>query len=434
MSCQDQEFSTPLKASNPFEDLNPRGSRKRKQIDFTSKLVKDNIQSQQASASPLLKKPKDMPACRSPNPIKKATLSLQAPADSAMDTDQVQQPSNALSIPAGPPGNTAPVAVLGSAPALIDPEFLTKMDKKMDLLTAGMMSISSRVDEQGKLIGENSALIASQADAIAKNANNIADIFRKLETLKTGFDKAPVQAPPTAPARPEPSRQFKWARRSIRLWPVPSSNENEMWEGVGDFLQDRLLLNSDRMSQDDIEAIAAVDNPGAGAVKDEVVVTFHSPDTRDTVLMSAKHLGGEVDVAGLPLAGVRLEIPPELTDTFRLLNRFGARLRARHGEGTKRHIRFDDYRASLYSIIKLPGDSEWTRVSPQMARRDLDASLREEESANEKRLAAKLLPGPRERLRRPVPTQGSGTNPGGPSSTAAQRPRPKWGAPVRPGT
>ena len=351
MSCQDQDFSTPLKAPNPFEDLNPRGSRKRKQIDFTSKLVKSNIESQQSSASALLKRPKDMPACRSPNPIKKATLSLQPADPDDIEMDQGQQPMNAPSIPAGPPGALAPVAVLGSAPALIDPEFLTKMDKKMDLLTAGMMSISSRVDEQGKLIGENSAAIASQADTIAANANNIADIFRKLDTLKVELDKAPARVAPAAPARSVHSQQFKWARRSIRLWPVPSTSENGMWEGVGDFLQDRLRLSADQISQEDIESIEAVDNPGANAVRDEVVVTFFSPDTRDSVLMSAKHLGGEVDASGLPLAGVRLEIPPELTDTFRLLNRFGARLRARHGEGTKRHIRFDDFNASLYSII-----------------------------------------------------------------------------------
>ena len=126
--------------------------------------------------------------------------------------------------------------------------------------------------------------------------------------------------------------------------------------------------------QEDIESIRKVDTSAvAGGVKEEVLLTFYSAEVRDTVMMSAKNLAGEVDSSGLPLDGVRWEIPPELVDTFRLLSSFGTRLRARHGEGTKRHIKFDDYNASLYTIIKLPGDANWTRVSPSTARRDLDA-------------------------------------------------------------
>ena len=40
------------------------------------------------------------------------------------------------------------------------------------------------------------------------------------------------------------------------------------------------------------------------------------------------------DGEGKPTAGIRLELPPELLDTVRLLSRFGTRLRARHGVGT----------------------------------------------------------------------------------------------------
>ena len=218
--------------------------------------------------------------------------------------------------------------------------------------------------------------------------------------------------------------------------------DDEIWERTGDFLQDKLMLGSDKLSQDDIEESVRVEDRGvAGVVRNEVLVTFFSPDIRDTVMLSAKNLAGEVDSSGLPLAGVRLEIPPELMDTFKLLSRFGTRLRARHGEGTRRHIKFDDFSASLYTIIKLPGDSSWTRVSPATARSDLDASFREEEKATQKRLAAKLLPGPRERLRRPVEALGGDRRmiaaPEGPRQGApatSQRPRPKWRVPERPST
>ena len=112
---------------------------------------------------------------------------------------------------------------------------------------------------------------------------------------------------------------------------------------------------------------------------------------------------GNFDKEGRPTAGIRLEIPEELKDTFRLLARFGTRLRARHGDGTKRHIKFDDFSGTLYTNIKLPGDTTWTKVTPAMAREDLEASHREENARHQKRLATKLVPGPQERLREQMP-------------------------------
>ena len=82
--------------------------------------------------------------------------------------------------------------------------------------------------------------------------------------------------------------------------------------------------------------------------------------------------------------------------------RFGTRFRARHGAGAKRHIKFDDYEGSLYVNVKLPGDTNWTRISPSMASEDLAASLREENAMNQKSWASKLVPGPRERLGLPA--------------------------------
>ena len=122
-------------------------------------------------------------------------------------------------------------------------------------------------------------------------------------------------------------------------------------------------------------------------------------------------------------------MPAELKDTFRLLTRFGTRLRARHGQGTKHHIKFDDFNGSMFSNIKLPGDSVWTRVTPEMARRDLEASMSEENSANQKRLDANLIPGPRDRLSRPLPVIASGPpRATGVTSRPLSGQRPRWSA------
>ena len=157
------------------------------------------------------------------------------------------------------------------------------------------------------------------------------------------------------------------------------------------------------------------------------MVTFGSSAVRDKVVSHSANLAPCVDDGGKPTAGLRLEIPRELNDTFKLLSRFGTRLRARHGVGTKHHIRFDDFAGSLYSNVKLPGDETWTRVTPATAREDLAASAREESACTRKRLATKLVPGPRERLSRPLPP--STMTAGRPRSQAVPGPsgkRPRW--------
>ena len=60
---------------------------------------------------------------------------------------------------------------------------------------------------------------------------------------------------------------------------------------------------------------------------------FCKRQKRDLVVTSSPTLSCRVDRQGKPTAEIRLEVPPELGDTFRLLSRFGTRLRARHGVG-----------------------------------------------------------------------------------------------------
>ena len=224
------------------------------------------------------------------------------------------------------------------------------------------------------------------------------------------------------------------ARRSVRMWPISGDDEDALWEGVGDFLHDTLAIRSDDVSQNDIESISRIQGDDMVAVKGEALVTFYDKKKRDLVLTHSPSLACKIDGENKPTAGIRLEIPPELDDTFRLLTRFGARLRARHGAGTRRHIKFDDFNASLFTNVKLPGDVNWTRVTADMARNDLEASMREEGIATQKRLASKLMPGPRERLNRPMTTRTEALLGPPPSEAPVAGPsgkRPRWLVPER---
>ena len=165
---------------------------------------------------------------------------------------------------------------------------------------------------------------------------------------------------------------------------------------------------------------AAVDNM-------EALVTSFDKRKRDLIMTSSPSLANKIVGEGRPTMGLRLEIQQELDYTFRLLTRFGARLRARHGPGTKRHIKFDDFTRSLFANVKLPGDPSWTRVTAAMAREDMDASIKEEG-------IAKLVPVPRERLGRPMITRVPVSSGRGDAACPVARPsgkRPHWLVPDR---
>ena len=230
------------------------------------------------------------------------------------------------------------------------------------------------------------------------------------------------------------------ARRSVRVWPVAGACEEELWGNAGEFLHGPLAIPESDLGQDDVEAVFPVNDPvRPESIRDEVVIRFKNGKIRDMVMSNSVNLASCVDSNGKPTAGTRLEIPDELKDTFRLLSRFGTRLRARHGAGTKRHVKFNDFAGSLYANVKLPGDAGWTRVTPEMAASDLEASMREENELNQKRLAAKLVPGPRERLQRSLaesrPSTQLAMRAAAPSAAKVipgpSGKRPRWSGPPR---
>ena len=293
--------------------------------------------------------------------------------------------------------------------------------------------LSKKVERNACEIIDNKAEIAKQncrgrGDRQETQIEKLTERVRALENRRT--------LEPVMPSRAVLSDDYMRARRSVRAWPVEGTTEGEIWGGAGDFLHGPLAIPESDLNQNDVEAVTRVDDSGPGVIRNEVIIRFKDARTRDMVMASSVNLASCVDETGRPTAGTRLELPSELMDTFRLLARFGTRLRARHGEGTRRHIKFDDYAGSLYANIKLPGDSAWTRVTPDMAKEDLVASMKEENAANQKRLASKLIPGPRERLQRPaaepgVPPQPVRAVPTLPKQLAPSGKRPRWSGPAR---
>ena len=395
------------------------------------------------SASPILKGEKNSIMKRTPQPNltqSKLTSLLQVTQKgtgdttsagggvrSVVDLETVEMDTSGQSNTMSGPTSAPP------APAASTTDFLLKAmkqntDEIIKSFNASIGALAGKIEENSVRISDNSQAIKRQGIDAVECRSGLNRLEARVRALERGDASGPVGHTQT-----ELSDHYQCARRSVRLWPVRGVSEEELWGETGEFLHCLMGIAEGDVCQDDIEEVRRVEDAlAAGAVHDEVVVMFKDKRKRDLVMTNSVNLAGEVGPDRRPTAGTRLEIPAELRGTFRLLTRFGTRLRARHGEGTKRHIKFNDFRGSLITNVKLPGDESWTRVTPQMARDDLEASMREEDSRNQARLAAKLVPGPRERLAVPQLADRSGVRnrPAPLSSTVPSGKRPRWSGPT----
>ena len=319
--------------------------------------------------------------------------------DSMTSTETVCSPSDRST-------GTSPVRYSGSRAdtgQVVTADFLLKSLKEntehlIRTFNLSLGLVAQKVDNNTKGIEAN----RNELDRQAKIADDRWTDLQRLTARVSALERGPPTSVEPA-ARATLSDDYLKARRSIRVWPVKGLTEEELWGEAGEFLHTQLAISTSDIDQDDVDDVRrVVGEREVEGIRDEVVIVFKDQRKRDLAMASSVNLAKYIDQFGKPTAGTRIEVPEELGDTFRLLSRFGTRLRARHGAGTKRHVKFDDYNGSMYVNVKLPGDATWTRVSPNMAKDDLEASIREEQRANGKRLASKLVPGPRERLGRPM--------------------------------
>ena len=56
-------------------------------------------------------------------------------------------------------------------------------------------------------------------------------------------------------------------------------------------------------------------------------------------------------------------IPDHLNRFFRMFEAHGGQLKAMHGKGTRRAIKFYDSCQSLMMDVKIPGENEWVRIT-----------------------------------------------------------------------
>ena len=166
--------------------------------------------------------------------------------------------------------------------------------------------------------------------------------------------KVAAQGTRNSKAEDEKETQYQKCRRSIRMWPVPLSEDLD--SQVRKFMRTYLSMPEQMVSNTRIDGIEPQQQPRRSKISDEVLVRFCNVQTRDIVQSYAISLAQFTGKAGL-----RLEIPDHLRSLFRRFESHVASLREQHGN-VKRAIRFDDETRSLRMDVKLE-NTQWHRLT-----------------------------------------------------------------------
>ena len=209
--------------------------------------------------------------------------------------------------PAPPAAATSVPPTTGPTPVITIDVLMSALKENRDFIiksvNANMNALSHRIDTNVSSIIANSAAIATHDTRLE---NQRADIDSLEERVKA-IEKGKIAPPIRAHTRAVLSQDYILARRSIRLWPVVGVDEEELWEGVGEFIHKVLMVDTKEIGQDDIESIRWSSDLAPPGVEDrrEVVVTFFDKWKRDTVVANSSNLSGRINPAGRPTAAMR---------------------------------------------------------------------------------------------------------------------------------
>ena len=263
-----------------------------------------------------------------------------------------------------------------------DPKFNTVNDK-VDDVASNVETISTSVTNltgQVNLNAEEIRKLKRQLDQKKADLPGLREEVKKIvdemnlpkntqptlaEVVKLGKDVEALKAVRTAGSissmtdRPDEDSKYWIARRTLRLWPVTGSSQQDLWKNTGDFLIDVLKIPEGDIEEESVERVRRVNSGRRKHTKtrDEVAVLFRDVETRDTVYSYAPNLSGQQGRAGL-----RIEVPCHLLGRHKCLTRYGGQQKEKEGNGFKWNIKYDDLTQTLCIDTKLPGSASWERI------------------------------------------------------------------------
>lgn len=153
------------------------------------------------------------------------------------------------------------------------------------------------------------------------------------------------------------------ARRSFKIWPLNIRAADKEDEAVRRFFTEQMGVPMRIAMQATLDTVRPADQARGSKITSEYIITFADVESRDTIKSYASGLA-----AAKGQAGLRLDIPPCLKGSFRILNEHGIAMIKIYGREVKRSIRFDDRNDDLMMDIKLPTSTTWHNITIEQAR------------------------------------------------------------------
>ena len=196
-------------------------------------------------------------------------------------------------------------------------------------------------------------------------------IQEKMRRVDKEIDKARAIAGASA-LRPRPAStsaldegQAYWhARKCAWISPVPGSG-SELWAGCAKFFYEKMRIPPSQLEHKHVIHVERVTAGRKSKIQDEALVVFSSVRVRDMVSSYASNLADWKNC--VPPFNFRMEFPDHLAGVFRTLDNYGHVLKNRLGHSTKRNIKFDDVKKTLYMDICPHNEKEWLRVDYELA-------------------------------------------------------------------
>ena len=184
--------------------------------------------------------------------------------------------------------------------ALSMANFKAYMDANTNKTLKNLQTSISVIDDTVK---GNSARLDRQEATIKQNQAGIREMREEITCLKepkrnptpTPWGQQQPETPGTSIST-EQKREFDVARRSLRLWPIQGTVSEEIWRSVGDFLERN--LDQPSVTEDMIESIVMAQTPSGPGVTREALVVFKQVSVRDQVLGAAARLAPFKDGEG----------------------------------------------------------------------------------------------------------------------------------------
>ena len=165
----------------------------------------------------------------------------------------------------------------------------------------------------GNIVAGHTGEISDIHKAIAKIEREIKNPKEQLSVNETA-NVLSIQESVNYDQRRE---RYCTSRRSLRLWPIPGVEQQEIREATIKFIFNVLAVDPEDFDAGRVARTRRIRSTRTTKTPFEVLVTFDEKYTRDCVARCAKKLEKYRDSEGNPTAGMKIDYPAFLGHIFR---------------------------------------------------------------------------------------------------------------------